>query len=257
MRNQTPTMRQLLLDCGPNDLKIVFDQKKFIDGMLIKNYFNTVKGCFSVLNCTDTLDFVVLFADWVDINKPNLERIYDAINSDYNPLENYDRHEVIRNVSINTKKNSIVEVTENNMSTTESFENYNDTVSYDNGSGGDKFTVQHSDKAYNSSSLTVTSSDTTDGKITTSKNGERTLANEGDITKTTTYTDKNNNDFTDITEMGTKKLGDDGKYIEDENWLHGNIGVTKAQDMLRDEINIRKMSMVKIVCELFGEEYIY
>lgn len=80
-------------------------------------------------------DFVATWKQFVDLRKNDLLRLYDALNMEYNPIENYDRHEDI------TSSDGGTETTTSNvdeLETLDGSETSNKNIDY---SGGEKNTL--------------------------------------------------------------------------------------------------------------------
>lgn len=159
----------------------------------------------------DTMDLEVLYPDpdfmkeaisvWSLAMLDSWQHMADALYKAYEPLENYDRHE---------------EWT-------------------DEGTRTDNLTEKNNGGMTGSGSV----SETTGGNITTSKKGYNSggwVAGEkqdstGSVSNTTTDSTTTNN-----TRTNTGTVGNKGEH---KGRIHGNVGVTTAQEMLESEIKLR------------------
>lgn len=155
-----------------------------ISGELITDTLNHDYGNYTVYKCESHTDFIYEWSRFVDVHQHDFERIYTALYTEYNPLENYDKHSTIT----------------------------------DDGETG----------APNDAPLTALSYQVADDTV----NNENPYIPEN---KTTT------SGKTEIDNTRTETT-------------HGNIGVTKSTDMLRDEILTRiQHNFIDTVCRLYAE----
>lgn len=127
-------------------------------------------------------------AFWAKSNLFNFTQVWNALNTEYNPIENYDRY-------------------------TDAHRDINDTGRYDSNSNG-------------STTGTVAPFDSDSWRNSDKTNSE---TNAG----STSESDKKDN-FTEH--------------------VHGNIGVTTAQQMINQEIELRKQSFYKWLADRYIEE---
>ena len=161
-------------------------------------------------------------AKWFD----SLERMLEAVTEDYNPLHNYDRHETYTDKetgsNTGTSTGTVADQGEEesryvtDTDTTGSEEN---TISAENVS-----TYQPDNKREDSGTL--------DSTVT------------GQVSKGNTRTENR-------TDNGTNR-----RDLEHTAHLYGNIGVTTSQQMLMEEIKLRKdLSIYDVAAELFYREF--
>ena len=167
----------------------------------------------------------------------SIERIIRAMTEEYDPLHNFDRHEVYTDTedkkgtnSTNRKLNETVN--ENADRTTDT---YNDSNTNEE--------TERTVSAYNEDSYQPDNKET--GTANTTANGN--IEEESSRKETRNGTD----DLTGETS--------EDRNLKHEGHLYGNIGVTKSTDMLADEISIRRQqNILDIVSEmLFKEVCIY
>lgn len=143
-------------------------------------------------------------------------KIWNALNTAYNPLENYDMTQtetpdITKTRSVNTDVTEERKV--NTDLTTSTDADVTDTDIY----------------GFNSSSPNPS------GKIT--RNGDVVVTGDADDNVETTHTTGDSDDnVTTETESGTRGLT-----------RHGNIGVTTSQQMLQSELEVRKYDFYKMI----------
>ena len=197
-----------------------FDKSAFIDALLLDQgeksvlYSNPVYMAYSI-------------GKWGAKWYHEFERIKEAIEEEYNPLHNFDRHEEY-----------------NDASNTNSLGTASDTLQHTRTSD-EVTTLQH-----NRVSDDVTTHDVSAFNSTGYQSDDRTTQSGGNYTDGTTqsggnYTDGRSGNVTGQETVNTAHIGH----------LYGNIGVTKSQDMLRDEIEVRmRTNLYGIMARMFAEE---
>lgn len=211
-------------------------------------------------------------------------RIKNALESEYNPIENYDRKE--KSTTTNKGEDVVTNVGNSDMitydtsdrveGTTEKIE-YNSTntetkdltTKYDNTdtkSGNDvSENVLEKSGFNNPSSLYVseknTSTDTYNNSqmkndAITKDSGTDSISNSGNDTHTADYstsksgTEKHESNLTNTTKHG--------HVVEFENNVHGNIGITTNQQMIESELDLRlKRNLVEMIVSLFVSEFTF
>lgn len=150
-----------------------------------------------------------------------LERIYQTLSEDYNPLHNYDSTEEIINSGTDSQNNTI----------TNSFTK-SGTINNSNNSSVE-YTPTTSNNNTKSIKANVSGSMVESEKNVSTMSGKDTTNTSG--TNTESYTDYN--EQTNNTNNGTITYG---HKISTRRF--GNIGTTKSQTMALDEISLRKLS---------------
>lgn len=172
-------------------------------------------------------DFTHLLYAFYIMYSEDIERIYNVLNMEYNPLDNYDRNETIsrthgERVEIFDKGNqrnsfeNAEKVTDTNYGKTETNMHY----------GEDTRTTQVSPY---------------DSEVFYNKEKVDTLERDDKQTQEAKQDSVTQNAFTDYAEEGKRHdISTYETYVDTDN-IHarGNIGVTKTQEMLSDEINVR------------------
>lgn len=232
----------------------------------------------------DNSPSMVLVRQWnsfIDSHANELSAMLSALLTEYNPLENYnkhgnvvDKHTGSDSVSGSNGNTRTLNTIEGNNAVTGNTETFNttDTTTYDSThSTADlsytdthktpSTTATHSEGSFDSTTLKAVSSDTTNEVIVTDNFGSKgsTLTNDGSdssaktgtignqgsenrtITQNGTITDSNTNNSTN-TYNSTNTIIDT---------THGNIGLTQNTEMLRNELSVRKHSFLDYLVAYF------
>lgn len=184
------------------------------------------------------------------------KRAWDALHATYNPMHNYDKTET-RTPNITKTETPNLTETETPNTTETRTPNLTDTRTpnltetetprvkdTEKTKENHKEQVDESLYGFNSSTAVPSSSSTTEG-ADTNNNSERTMEHEGNNTVTTTGTDTTTKTGTEtITKTGTHTRATTGTKTEAETGTEttttqGNIGTTKTQEMIEDELTLR------------------
>lgn len=141
--------------------------------------------------------FQQMIGTWSFRIKDGVKRMLDALEADYNPIENTDRYDEWTETTDTEQNHNVSRETENTKT-----ENYETSVS-----------------AYDSSSFTPR---------------DKNAGNVGD-------------NF-NLNEDGISNANETKTYSQH---LHGNIGVTTNQQMIRDELDLRKFNIYTYIAEDF------
>ena len=165
---------------------------------------------------------------WSTKENPTWTRLYNAMQLEYNPLENYDRQEDWTDTRDDTR--TLLDTLDGEVKNTGTVSNVVDAESHDTGTDTvltDDVT-QNYVAGYNEPSLVLSGKTEVDRTVTDTKN----LASTVDNTTTDTYNTKVE---TDNTRNATDSL--DGETVHSGR-VHGNIGVTTSQQMLKSELDL-------------------
>ena len=168
-------------------------------------------------NMTDYAYFIKLWTTWLDSNKTDYLKLYAALDSEYNPINNYDSHEVV--------------TTQHGHVLTDKSQPGVKTTSINEFTPGITDTTESSIYGYNS----ATASDA--DKVTNKKTGKDTNTNT--IERTGFDTDTH-------THSGSDTVTSDKS---------GNIGVTTSQQMIESEVALRLKDYVDRIIKCFIDEY--
>ena len=171
---------------------------------------------------------------WSKLCLPTWQRIYNAAQMEYNPIENYNRTEI---ETINTDQTDA---------------HTGNDVRKD--SGTDLQLVKSNGTETNSGT------DTTNGYITSYDSNAPQLHDRNDLIHGHTMTDDNSG--SNSTTYGKTETLTHGETINREgettreNHTTGNIGVTTSQQMLEQEIEVSdKLNILKIITESFKDRF--
>lgn len=198
--------------------------KTVLDGLFFENVDNETLKNILLMQCGE---FELLYPDF-NFMKNSIKVFSEkwkwcvakwvrAINIEYNPIENYDRFE-----SYGGEENVVNSAIMNNAQKA--------TSNFNRG-GSDVNNSEAKTSSYNSN---VYQPDNTNR--TTNTYGLNESNNNESF----------NNNKTETIEKRTPKL---------ENHIHGNIGVTTNQQMLKSEFDIALWNLYENICELFKSEF--
>lgn len=230
---QTPTLFNITFDTTDEEpvtvnildpLKLIYGlNRKYADWKMYLPDWNVAD-----LNGT----FMNTWLFWKNANMDNIQRMFSAlIDSDYSPIENYDRYEDSTLKADNTTK-----IKQNVTNTTSYGDNglVNET-SFSNDRKDTTTTYASTYESINANQQTA--------KTETVPKGKETNTTKGTVTNTTSMDDTQNQNRTD-TNASTNRH------------IHGNIGVTTAQQMINEELRLRiANNLTDIVIEMFAKEH--
>jgi acyl transferase domain-containing protein len=183
-------------------------------------------GCLEVLypSAPFMADMVEL---WSNKELPTWERLYSAMQLEYNPIENYDRQEEWTDEKDETRESSVSDSTildgetQNSGSVTHAIQNR---------------TTDRKVTGYNSNTLQPQSQDIESGSTVD------TDATKQEVDSTTTRTGSGSEDTT-----GT---------VEHVGRVHGNIGVTTSQQMLQSELDlVPQLNIINYIISSFKSRF--
>ena len=174
---------------------------------------------------------------WSNKHYRTFEKWINALNIDYNPLENYDRMEEWSDSGSRTNTGTVSDSGIRKNTGTQS------TVSSgkDNFKGSGNSTSSDEISAYNSNSFQ------NDKKNTTNSSNSSETNTKNNNTRTDNLSESNSNTRTDNL---SEKTNSDRK-----GRAHGNIGVTTSQQMLQSELDIAKWNIYEQITDLFLSEF--
>lgn len=194
---------------------------------------------------------------WSRKHYRTFEKWINALNLEYNPLENYDRQESWGDYSTKNLDNTrTLDHQDKRTLNTESKRTL-DTQ--------DKETRDTSDEnVYDKTTTTETEVSAFDSsnyqpseKVTVDEDGTITTNGTGTDTFNHTGTDTLGNTGTDTMDYsGTiKDEGGENSQSKHNGRVHGNIGVTTSQQMLQSELEINRWNIIEQITDLFVTEF--
>ena len=162
---------------------------------------------------------------WFSSRKTDFQYMWDALHAEYNPIENYDRHdEFTEEIDSTANRESNVKTSQEGEATTEdSSTTTPGKITEEQVSAFDSGAYQPSRKSAESG--TESSEGTSHGTNNSTTTGEGTEKNVLDQTKKNT-----------------------GRS-------HGNIGVTTNQQMIESELQLRRFNLYKTIALEFENEF--
>lgn len=162
---------------------------------------------------------------WFTSRKTDFQYMWDALHAEYNPIENYDRHdEFTEEIDSTTNRESNVKTTQEGEATTEDSNTITPgKITEEQVSAFDSSSYQPSRKTAESG--TESSEGSSHGTNNSSTAGEGTEKSVLDHTKT------------------------------NSGRSHGNIGVTTNQQMIESELQLRRFNLYKTIALEFEDEF--
>ena len=210
----------------------VFDKLNLpsgIDKNILKDSILMRSGEFEVLY-SDPYLMTDLVGIWANKYYATFERWIKALNIEYNPLENFNRHEIIKDktgekeTGSSTNKSTGKNSGENKIT-------YNSKVETDD-------TTTVSESAYNETDPSEKTETVLDGE--TNNSGYDTTTVKGD---------------NEVNASGTNSVDKNTDYTRDAH-LYGNIGVTTSQQMLNAELDIGYWNIYNKITDMFITEFL-
>lgn len=189
--------------------------------------------------------------NWFTRKYEDFKRMYDTLYSEYNPIENYDRMEHWSDSESTSIKES--ESTSESGSVSTSMSSSESTSS--SGSTHDST----SDSTSNSLTNDISAANMTTGFLPDSaSNGISAGRSTADTNNTTATTQQGaNHSLQSRQELSRHDYGHDKKnYFDHEGRVHGNIGVTTTQQMINQELELRKFDIYLTIANMFESEFI-
>ena len=174
---------------------------------------------------------------WSNKHYRTFEKWINALNIDYNPLENYDRMEEWSDTGSRINTGTVSDSGSRKNTGTQSTE----TTGKDSFTGSGNSTSSDEISAYNSNSFQ------NDKKNTTNSSNSSETNTTTNSTRTDNLSESNSNTRTDNL---SEKTDSDRK-----GRAHGNIGVTTSQQMLQSELDIAKWNIYEQITDLFLSEF--
>ena len=195
------------------------DKQNFIDSLIL-----SYGSCEPLYPDWDFMKNSAIPA-WSRKWKSSIEKVYDLLEKlEYNPVENYDRQENWSD-SPNITRETQLSGTDTNKQT-----------------------------AGQGSTTKQTGTDTNEQKVSAFNSSgydpsEQNIMTYGNQTQVTT-SGTNTNDFS----YGRKDVNTEKGSTEHSGRIHGNIGVTTTQEMMKSEMSLRKQSFIDYCTGLFAND---
>ncbi len=214
---------QLLPTGSTNDLltfdNTLFDNLKLPEGVEIAEVVNCIlekHGCAALAH-PDPIWMKHYIGTWSARRLYNWQKLYNTLNLEYNPIENYDRTEEITDTT-QTDRTTAGKASGTNTETTQENRSENETS-------------KHDVSAENATDYQSDSRDVTTGGGEVSGN-----RNIGTTSETS----------------GTEGITENYKH---SNRTHGNIGVTTSQQMIEAERSLVRYSLIEEIAEDYRDAF--
>ena len=186
------------------------------------------------------------------------EKWINALNIDYNPLENYDRMEEWtdnRNKKDSSNDSGKVDNTQDTTGGTTYNEQVDDKTS-EVVSGNEHLTstveTENKVSAFDSDEYQPHDKTISDTTNDTTSDSERDTQTDHD---TTGNTSENNHVTGNVTSIGSHN-GTEDEDSRHVGRVHGNIGVTTSQQMLESELQLAEWNIYEHITDIFLSEYV-
>lgn len=261
----------------------LFDKLTFPDGIDRELAINRI------LNKSE--EFELIYSDfdylqdrigiWGEIWSRTFSKWVEALNVEYDPLFNYDRHEIYTDTTnrvYEDKQDKAFDDAHNNIksdnsnktfedshiasradSTTEESESFSNTVtSSDTDSDTNKKVSAYDETDYSDRELETSnavSNQTGSGSSTGNVSG---TSNSNELSGNTGAENTNNNSVESGNISGTETnntAGNSNEITQHSAHLYGNIGVTTSQQMLKDQLDVVKWNLYEHISDIFIDEF--
>ena len=174
---------------------------------------------------------------WSNKHYRTFEKWINALNIDYNPLENYDRMEEWSDTGSRINTGTVSDsgtITNTGTQSTEATgkENFKDSGT---STSSDEISAYNSNSFQNDKKNTTNSSNSSETNTTNRNTRTDNLSESNSNTRTDNLSEKTNSDR--------------------KGRAHGNIGVTTSQQMLQSELDIAKWNIYEQITDLFLSEF--
>ena len=205
---------------------------------------NIIIQCGSYEALYSDIDFLrYAIGAWSRKNQRTWTKWQEALDLEYNPLENYDRNESWSDGHQGSKSESSSETT--TTSSTESGTDSN-THTYNNVKDDHQvrdLTSENKRAAFNSSTYENAEKDINSGSEDTTRSGNETDSGTNSLTSSGSGS------------KGVTSSGNDSYLNSHSGRVHGNIGVTTSQQMLQSELDIARWNIYNEITDMFIVEF--
>ena len=241
-------------------------------------------GEFEVIY-SDPLFMQYAISTWSKKWYRTMDKWLQALNLEYNPLENYDRYENIQDKNENHQDETLTNLQdlrsldtdvlntrnlmdeENRNLTDKESRDLQDVTTYDHDTEVEERVSAYDSSSYQPSKVTYNKdSDEDHNTVTLDQDGTDTFDHTGtDIFNHTGYDDTKNTGTDTMNRTGTETTGHTGTIKDDGSedsfndhiaHIHGNIGVTTSQQMLQAELDIDMWNVYEHITDLFLNEFV-
>lgn len=213
-----------------------------------------------------TEGFVTELSRWSLYRTPDWQRMIDALTATYNPIENYDRHESGSETLEKHKGSVITDTIEEEGSEDLAMHKGTKTSVNENTTETPrvKTKTEGSIVAFDASTPTLadqTITEPIDGTNTRTGNAADNYTITEDVSAsvydhdTKTFTDRKTTHTVESADKSATVFDKDVTTFDDRH-THGNIGVTKTQDMIEAELDLRMKNIIDIIVREFEDKFL-
>ena len=202
---------------------------------------------------------------WFSARKHDFEMMWRALHTEYNPIENTDRYEDFWENTDRTDKGTETRTEDNSVQKNSSGQNSqkSSVTGNSNGTGSSNGTSTKTPNLTSEETVSAFDADTYQpNKCSTQSGTETTESNETSTSNasSTQNAEQSGTQSTNETETGkntSNSASDNISHNEVKHGLHshGNIGVTTNQEMINEELELRKYDLYKQIALLFEDEF--
>lgn len=202
---------------------------------------------------------------WFSSRKHDFERMWRALHAVYNPIENTDRYEDFWENTERTDKGTENRTEDNSVQRNSSGQNSqkSSVTGNSNSTGSSSGTSTRTPNLTSEETVSAFDADSYQPNKQTTQNGTETAeSNEASTSNvsSTQNAEQSGNQSTNETETGNNSVNGtttNTMHNELKHGLHshGNIGVTTNQEMINEELELRRYDLYKQIALLFEDEF--
>lgn len=229
------------------------------------NYYIKMYAGKNECRYPDAEELNMLMHAFFKSRKSEYQRMWDALQAEYNPIENTDRYEDFWENTNRTDKGTENRTEDNSVQKNSSGQNSqkSSVTGNSNGTGSSNGTSTKTPNLTNEETVsafdantyqpnkrsTQSGAETTESNETSTSNASSTQKAEQSGTQSTNETETGNNSVNGTT---TNTMHNELKHGLHS---HGNIGVTTNQEMITEELELRKFNIYKFIALEVEDEF--
>lgn len=202
---------------------------------------------------------------WFSARKHDFGMMWKALHTDYNPIENTDRYEDFWENTDRTDKGTENRTEDNSVQRNSSGQNSqkSSVTGNSNGTGSSNGMSTKTPNLTNEETVSAFDADTYQPNKRSTQSGTETTESSETSTSNASSTqnaEQSGTQSANETETGknaSNSTSDNISHNEVKHGLHshGNIGVTTNQEMISEELELRKYDLYKQIALLFEDEF--
>lgn len=214
------------------------DKDVLVDNIIMQG------GEFEVIYA-EPLFFRQAIYTWSMKHERTFQKWIDVLNTEYNPLENYDRMEEWNDAETENKTGSESTQTENYSAISNTSGVTNEQHGTSSDTTGSNGTSTNTVSAYDASTYQPSDQTETYNNVTQS-------GTTSDMTTTNSSSSTNGNETTSGSRSTTDNIGRNSLRT---GRAHGNIGTMTSQQMLQAELDVQRFNIYDQITDLFLTEF--